>query len=530
MKESLSMGQINPPADSADSTNGRMNGNEDDVGAMTAGKTSRQYRSEYRQCFRPFSQYDYVDGKFIPNAKSSTVNLAKTADASSDFGTAKDRESRLKGEPWYQEVIELRKQAKDYKCRGWGTDITPSTEDKTAIYELATKRESLSALSLAIITPTRPCGKENRKSSKGKISPSTRQSRPRTAPLIRGSGKSSRSESAHPASDSASVQLSKNRIQTDSCRPYSSRSKSIGPAHTSYRPPSAPVTSNGSKRQRPNSRPREDVVTARAISDAGRRPMSRSSSKVPSRPASAIESQIDYFREPVVKSPPEPTRVKSPEQIARSPDPINWTVPLDTAKTFSVTQSIRDEDSARQSPLPSDHSGPFDSVSGTAVNLGLIRTPSVHSNKVSSLAKEASDPQPGFTKDSTMTRPSGNSAVPAKSFDDGEAADIIKDKVNGSSTSNNTEASNMKCMEEDPCFKFDSAAVVAAAADLPPPPAKKPSYQILEDPFETIDESSAESGKRSVPPMQVLEGAREKFDKIWAPKPAASGQEEGTEA
>ncbi len=55
---------------------------------------------------------------------------------------------------------------------------------------------------------------------------------------------------------------------------------------------------------------------------------------------------VDYYflryREPVVKSPPEPTRVKSPEGIIRSPDPINWTVPLDTTKTFSVTQSVKD--------------------------------------------------------------------------------------------------------------------------------------------------------------------------------------------
>ncbi len=51
---------------------------------------------------------------------------------------------------------------------------------------------------------------------------------------------------------------------------------------------------------------------------------------------------MDYFREPVVKSPPEPTRVKSPEGSVRSPDPINWTVPLDTGKTFSVTQSLKD--------------------------------------------------------------------------------------------------------------------------------------------------------------------------------------------
>lgn len=45
----------------------------------------------------------------------------------------------------------------------------------------------------------------------------------------------------------------------------------------------------------------------------------------------------------MVKSPPEPTRVKSPEQILmRSPDPVNWTVPLDTGKTFTVTQNVRE--------------------------------------------------------------------------------------------------------------------------------------------------------------------------------------------
>lgn len=53
------------------------------------------------------------------------------------------------------------------------------------------------------------------------------------------------------------------------------------------------------------------------------------------------ETVIDL--EPVVKSPPEPTRVKSPEQIImRSPDPVNWTVPLDTGKTFTVTQNVRE--------------------------------------------------------------------------------------------------------------------------------------------------------------------------------------------
>lgn len=52
--------------------------------------------------------------------------------------------------------------------------------------------------------------------------------------------------------------------------------------------------------------------------------------------------------EQIVKSPPEPTRVKSPEQIVimRSPDPVFWTVPLDTGKTFTVTQNVREGDVA----------------------------------------------------------------------------------------------------------------------------------------------------------------------------------------
>ncbi|XP_011503180.1 PREDICTED: AF4/FMR2 family member 4 [Ceratosolen solmsi marchali] len=56
-----------------------------------------------------------------------------------------------------------------------------------------------------------------------------------------------------------------------------------------------------------------------------------------------LQQQTWFNDEPVVKSPPEPTRVKSPEQmIMRSPEPVNWTVPLDTGKTFTVTQNVRE--------------------------------------------------------------------------------------------------------------------------------------------------------------------------------------------
>lgn len=54
----------------------------------------------------------------------------------------------------------------------------------------------------------------------------------------------------------------------------------------------------------------------------------------------AVCGPTDVFKN-IVKSPPEPTKVKSPEQIIlRSPEPVNWTVPLDTGKTFTVTQNV----------------------------------------------------------------------------------------------------------------------------------------------------------------------------------------------
>ena len=66
--------------------------------------------------------------------------------------------------------------------------------------------------------------------------------------------------------------------------------------------------------------------------------------EIASTPAATVPAPSPWFDdEPVVKSPPEPTRVKSPEQmIMRSPEPVNWTVPLDTGKTFTVTQNVRE--------------------------------------------------------------------------------------------------------------------------------------------------------------------------------------------
>ncbi|XP_071749242.1 uncharacterized protein [Lepeophtheirus salmonis] len=640
MKESLSMGQILSTGNASNQqTASNTKSGEDsfkingDIKEKSSSDIVPRRKSEYRQCFRPFSQYEYLDGRFIPSPGPSTPPSDSEVDRPNSRKQSK--QAALHGEPWYREVVELRKQAMDYKCRGWGTD--PNNSKRAELYEQTCKRESLSALSLAIITPraTEPLKKETPKSatsgSSGSPTKHGRLSRPRTAPSTRGSAKSSRSESAHPASDASVIPSSVKSIGDNlesrgagkSQSPSSNRSKSVGPSRpkVSQRPPSGPpppptpsssvlpdtttkVHKDLPRRQRPSgNRPGEEVVTSRAISDSGRRPMSRSSSKTSSRPPSAIENNLDYFREPVVKSPPEPTRVKSPELMVRSPDPINWTVPLDTAKTFSVTQSVRDGESARQSPM-SDYSSHFDSVSGTAINLGMMSRNErgavpIHPPKISSLAKEAREPTPGFTKDSTMTRPSGGSAIPPRPLKEPLVPQLVSNtngsvhekkegeektfcepsRLNGSqkeeeevkecpkdqqkeseqmshptSTANQPLSSTgLKCLD-DPNFSFESttnnpSSTETVAIPKPiPPQTKKPAYHVLEDPFESdllqqakpaplppassaspykvledpsmsssvYDPSHSAVKRPIVVAAEVLEGARERFDKFWA--------------
>ena len=109
----------------------------------------REYKSEYKQKFRPFSQYEYCgDGKFY------NTSISPPSESAVDGGHRSRQETslHLSGEPWYQEVIELRKAAADYKCRGWGTDLVPP--HLSNIYsqhvDEASNRESLSPLALAI--------------------------------------------------------------------------------------------------------------------------------------------------------------------------------------------------------------------------------------------------------------------------------------------------------------------------------------------------------------------------------------------
>ena len=97
--------------------------------------TRRDYKSEYKQRFRPFSQYEYLgDGRFIPSpngqitpptnttaSKSSSVSKQQKQQqqdqqkAEQHQLALQQRATSLQGEPWYREVVELRRQANDYK-------------------------------------------------------------------------------------------------------------------------------------------------------------------------------------------------------------------------------------------------------------------------------------------------------------------------------------------------------------------------------------------------------------------------------
>lgn len=156
--------------------------------------------------------------------------------------------------------------------------------------------------------------------------------------------------------------------------PRTGRSQSLGPTVTERRspkrqPPRAPSVTKDAKEKEKESKEKEKEQREKGGEpERHPRPMTAEpqvngdvtggESSVASTPPSQSQAPVSATAaspwiddEPVVKSPPEPTRVKSPEQmIMRSPEPVNWTVPLDTGKTFTVTQNVREE------PLTRPHS------------------------------------------------------------------------------------------------------------------------------------------------------------------------------
>ncbi|KAK8407154.1 hypothetical protein O3P69_002045 [Scylla paramamosain] len=499
--------------------------------------SKRAYKSEYRKKFRPFSQYQYVDGKFL-KVKGEEATAGATESPNN----------------WYKEVIELRKQAGQYRARhdigdvwrtvqhrGWGVETASERlaeiySKQAELWEQVSRRSSLQALSLASASPSRPISKaekeieNSRRSSpikhvsKPRERPSTAPPKPKPAAVHaqkatdKTDGKTSKESTPRhhyerttgttedgllitsPSRDKLepfipddwSTRRSSRRTPPITSPVKGGRSVSVGPENRSpkrtSRPPSTHTTTPAAKperRPRPTSlstsarRKGTDALPHRPSShDEGKEPKKSSKAKPHDPTASPkkgedrskvekkhISEEIDTKKdkekdiipkdgpkdaaikdtskepveavkeaagrrstpeprfdpekyEPVVKTPPEPTRVKSPDQMmVKSPDPVNWTVPLDTGKTFTVTHNIPEGESARGTPS-SEHRHVLESRTRqtpepTKISQGsLVGTPV---STISSEPKPHSQEQPKPTTATTVESKFDDKPVDKKS-------------------------------------------------------------------------------------------------------------------
>ncbi|XP_066584968.1 uncharacterized protein [Prorops nasuta] len=278
-------------------------------------------------------------------------------------------------------------------------------------------------------------------------------------------------------------------------------------------------------------------------------------SQVLTAPAAAPATASPWIDdEPVVKSPPEPTRVKSPEQmIMRSPEPVNWTVPLDTGKTFTVTQNVREEPLTRPhseakswtgSSLPSapqsappelaqhksqQHSG-YKSPDSESVSLGSFGGINGHKD----LDSERDSPLHTANVQGSATPTHGE--VESIEADDDSKAQV--EELKADSLTKPIAGTNLRCLE-DPSFDYErkeSGFPTTVTNVAPPTTSHQPGYRVLE--AETANQpgngggAAGSTGSYHVleaPPIvspgsaqrasDVLEKARSRFDKFWGKGP-----------
>ncbi|XP_033162519.1 uncharacterized protein LOC117142567 isoform X7 [Drosophila mauritiana] len=177
-------------------------------------------------------------------------------------------------------------------------------------------------------TPTTGSGSE-RKARPSTLS-TTFQSRIKSSSLPPPNGRVASAPPATAAAAAAAASAAKSALNANQAHANQSQSSHAKSGSISGRISKPPATSAQQQQQQQQQQQMHE-------GEDGRETAISISSCSPQPPVPEVPE------EPLVKSPPEPTRVKSPEQIImRSPDPVNWTVPLDTGKTFTVTQNVKD--------------------------------------------------------------------------------------------------------------------------------------------------------------------------------------------
>ncbi|XP_052129677.1 uncharacterized protein LOC113209418 isoform X6 [Frankliniella occidentalis] len=188
----------------ADDMRGEEKIREDNIGKDDKTRLRKEFKTEYKKKFRPFSQYEYVEGRFMKRREDEQAPAEQPEPA----------QQQQPQKPWYAEVIELRRKAGEYKHRGWGTELAPEHiaelySKQMLLWEQVSRRSSLSALSLAAVASPRSISKEEKeRENSRRTSPtkaasvsghqaSARQQRPHTAqPKLPGVHERSKSEKA----------------------------------------------------------------------------------------------------------------------------------------------------------------------------------------------------------------------------------------------------------------------------------------------------------------------------------------------
>lgn len=82
--------------------------------SIFGGADRKEFKTEYKKRFRPFSQYEYVDGHFNKRKQEAAdlVSLEQPPPTPLEHHITADL---TPSDPWYNEVIELRKKAGQYK-------------------------------------------------------------------------------------------------------------------------------------------------------------------------------------------------------------------------------------------------------------------------------------------------------------------------------------------------------------------------------------------------------------------------------
>ncbi|CAK1546632.1 unnamed protein product [Leptosia nina] len=450
------------------------------------------------------------------------------------------------GDSWYREVLDLRKRAGEYKYRGWGTELAP--EHITQLYnkqiELwyqVSRRSSLSALSLASTNhKALPRDEKDGKDSKNHSPKKYRSFR--SVPHQSIHAKLQETKALERSPHKTSPQKQRKKLQGHSFdegaaqegpktegayRSPRRRPRSADPApvtsarhlpngHEAHpRPPKPtglPLSRGSSNRVRSSSRggrspsapPKtgpgtNGTVDANGALEKGKR--SRSVSKVgiklddemPSHRSASVAKDHFFDDSPVVKSPPEPTRVKSPEQMnMRSPDPVNWTVPLDTGKTFTVTQNVKSDENVKRPS--SDFKGSSVAEDAPAKPAEIAPIHHQQMSPIRSLRKSESPTSLSKRVDKTPTTP-----ISLTPIDETKALDLKVNGVNGTSDQLTPETPVKEVKEKEVIKKSTEATQIAPG--------------VVDT---TVVNDTPSTGGLTA--SEVLDRARSRFDKFWGKK------------